>query len=404
MVRFSSATPGRSPPPRRYIITPPFTSYDVEVRATNAEGTSGWSNPGIGSTNAPGANNPPVFDEGSSAARSVSASAPADTSIGLPVAATDADSGDTLTYSLEGRDATLFDIGETNGQLLTRSGVTLIAGEPYTVTVVADDGRDRADIAVTIEATAAPPNNPPVFREGTSAARSVIRNAPAVTRVGAPFTATDADTGDTVTYSLEGTDVASFVIDPSTGQLTTLVALSGAQAGDTFTVVVVATDGKSPARLTVTITVSANTAPAFATTTASRSVSESASAGTSVGAPVTATDAERDALTYSLGGADAASFSIGGTTGQISVGPGTTLDYETRTSYTVVVTATDPSGESDAITVTINVTDVGRGTYDLDDNNRIDRSEVIAAIRDYFTGRIDRATVIELIRLYFSTG
>ena len=37
------------------------TSYDVEVRATNAEGTSDWSNPGIGSTNAPGANNPPVF-------------------------------------------------------------------------------------------------------------------------------------------------------------------------------------------------------------------------------------------------------------------------------------------------------------------------------------------------------
>ena len=38
------------------------TSYDVEVRATNAEGTSDWSNPGIGATNARGANNPPVFD------------------------------------------------------------------------------------------------------------------------------------------------------------------------------------------------------------------------------------------------------------------------------------------------------------------------------------------------------
>ena len=61
------------------------TSYDVEVRATNAEGTSDWSNPGIGATNAPGANNPPVFWEGVSATRSVSASAPAGTSIGLPV-------------------------------------------------------------------------------------------------------------------------------------------------------------------------------------------------------------------------------------------------------------------------------------------------------------------------------
>ena len=53
------------------------TSYDVEVRATNAEGTSDWSNPGIGATNARGANNPPVFDEGANAERSVSASASA---------------------------------------------------------------------------------------------------------------------------------------------------------------------------------------------------------------------------------------------------------------------------------------------------------------------------------------
>ena len=230
----------------------------------------------------------------------------------------------------------------------------------------------------------------------------MTRNAPALTRLGAPFTATDADTGDTVSYSLEGTDAASFAVD-ATGQLTNLVALTAAQAGDTFTVVVVATDGKSPARLTVTITVSANTAPAFASATTSRSVSETASAGAGVGAPVTATDAENDTLTYTLGGADAGSFSIGGTTGQITVGAGTTLDYETRRSYTVVVTATDPSGESDTITVTISVTDVGLGAYDLDDNNRIERSEVVAAVRDYFAQRIDRSTVIELIRLYFSS-
>ena len=34
------------------------TSYDVEVRAKNAEGTSGWSNPGNGATNAPGCEQP----------------------------------------------------------------------------------------------------------------------------------------------------------------------------------------------------------------------------------------------------------------------------------------------------------------------------------------------------------
>ena len=135
------------------------TSYDVEVRATNPEGTSDWSNPGIGATNAPGANNAPIFDEGTSAERSVSASASAGTSIGQPVRATDADSSDTLTYSLEGRDASLFDIDDALGQLLTKTGITLIAGETYTVIVTADDGTDDARITVTIEVTAGPPNN-----------------------------------------------------------------------------------------------------------------------------------------------------------------------------------------------------------------------------------------------------
>ena len=78
------------------------TSYDVEVRATNAEGTSDWSDPGIGSTNAPGANNAPVFDDGTNTRRSVSADAPSGTNIGAPVRATDADSGDTVSYRSRG--------------------------------------------------------------------------------------------------------------------------------------------------------------------------------------------------------------------------------------------------------------------------------------------------------------
>ena len=73
---------------------------------------------------------------------------------------TDADTSDTLSYRLEGRDAGLFDIDDATGQLLTKSGITLIVSEEYTVIVVADDGTDTARITVTIAATAAS-NSPP---------------------------------------------------------------------------------------------------------------------------------------------------------------------------------------------------------------------------------------------------
>ena len=281
------------------------TSYDVEVRARNAEGTSEWSNPGIGSTNAPGINNPPVFSDGVSTTRSVSASALAGTSIGLPVAATDADSSDILTYNLEGRDAAFFDIDATNGQLRTRSGVTLLSGETYTVTVLASDGTDTTRIGVSIEATAAPPNNPPVFSDGASTTRSVSENASAGSAVGNPVAATDADAGDT--------------------------------------------------------------------------------------------------LTYTLGGPDAARFAIGSGTGQITVGSGTTLDYETRTSYSVVVTATDPDGAQDTITVSISVTDVAElepSRFDTDNDGSISRDEVFGAIQLFLRGQATVDDVLGVILIY----
>ena len=88
-------------------------------------------------------------------------------------------------------------------------------------------------------------------------------------------------------------------------------------------------------------------------------VKESVAGGGNVGDPVKATDADGDALTYSLsGGADKDAFGIVQASGQITVGGDTKLDYETRTSYMVEVKAEDPFGMSDTVTVTITVTDV----------------------------------------------
>ena len=58
-------------------------------------------------------------------------------------------------------------------------------------------------------------------------------------------------------------------------------------------------------------------------------------------------------LTYTLGGADADSFSINRETAQLSTK--VALDKETKDTYTVTVTATDPSGLTATITVTITV-------------------------------------------------
>jgi hypothetical protein len=58
-------------------------------------------------------------------------------------------------------------------------------------------------------------------------------------------------------------------------------------------------------------------------------------------------------LAYTLGGTDAASFDIGSATGQLmTLAP---LDYETKATYSVTVTASDSGGLSDSIDVTITV-------------------------------------------------
>ena len=94
----------------------------------------------------------------------------------------------------------------------------------------------------------------------------------------------------------------------------------------------------------------------FASATTTRYVAENTAAGMNIGDPVMATDANDDDLTYSLGGTDMASFSINSSTGQLMTMAA--LDYETKMSYMVTVTAMDPDGLSASIDVTIMVTDV----------------------------------------------
>ena len=98
-----------------------------------------------------------------------------------------------------------------------------------------------------------------------------------------------------------------------------------------------------------------NTPPVFADDTAIRSVVENTAGGTNIGAPITATDADDgDTLTYSLSGQHADAFDIESATGQLKTD--VALDYETKRSYAVTVTADDGNGGTDTINVLIGVT------------------------------------------------
>ena len=87
--------------------------------------------------------------------------------------------------------------------------------------------------------------------------------------------------------------------------------------------------------------------------------SEEDSADDNVGGVVTANDPDpnEDPLTYTLEGTDASKFRVRDT-GQIEVGAGTELDYETKTTYMVTVMAEDSFGASASIALTIMVTNV----------------------------------------------
>ena len=112
-----------------------------------------------------------------------------------------------------------------------------------------------------------------------------------------------------------------------------------------------------------------------------RSVNENTTWFEPIGAPVTATDPNSDKLTYSLANARTSYFTIDAPSGLLQVGA--PLDYETVSSYTVTVIATDPSGAKDTITVTVSVNNVDeRGKVSLTWTKPQVDTEVIADLKD----------------------
>ena len=318
------------------------------------------------------AQNDPTFTEGGTADRSVAENTAAGVDIGSPVAATDADMGDVLEYSLGGTDASSFDIVATTGQLQTKAALDYETKSSYTVTVTVEDDEDpkRND---TIDITITVTN---VDEAGTVTITGTLEG-------GVELTAAVTDPDGTITSGS-----LSWQWSSSTASNGTFTDISGA-TGDKYTSVAAdvgmflkaEATYKDPESTTVDKTAEAVTSSAIAASNAkptfnddastTREVPENSSAGTNVGSPIAATDTDTsptDTLTYGLKNTgDHSSFTIVSTSGQIQTKTGVTYDFEaSKNTYTVTVTVHDgkdaANGNSavddDEITVTIDLTNV----------------------------------------------
>ena len=325
-------------------------SYSVTVNVSDGNGGSDSITVRIYVFNR---NDAPTFTDGTTTSRSVVENTLRNSDFGRAISATDQD-GNTLQYSLSGTNASSFRIVSTTGQLRTYAALNYEFKRSYSVTITASDGTFTDTIAVTINVTNV--NEAPIFREGTTATRQILEGTNSGVNIGTPVSATDPE-NNTLTYSKSGTDASSFTIISSTGQLQTRASLDyDTKSSYSFTMSV--SDGSYTDTISVTINViRPNRAPVFTESNpATRSINENTVSGTNIGSAVTATDADNDPLTYTLGGTDAASFTIMSTTGLLKTR--VSLDYETDSSYSVSVTVSDSRGGTDTITVNISIIDV----------------------------------------------
>ena len=326
--------------------------YNVTVGASDGALTTTKA-VAITVTNA--ANEAPVFTSAGTANFAENAAGTVYTAVATP------DAGQTLTYSLAGADASLFNINATTGVVTFKSSPNYEApadaggNNVYDVSVTASDGTNSATKAVAISVTNV--NEAPAITSAATA--SFAENA-----AGTVYTvaATDQDAGATLTYSLTGTDAARFNINATTGAITfksspNYEAPTDAGANNVYDVTVRASDGVNTTSKAVAITVTnVNEAPTI-TSAATKSFAENAT-----GTVYTATATDPDAgttLTYSISGADASLFDINGTTGVVTFK--SSPNFEVRADagannvYDITVGASDGTNTTTkavAITVT----------------------------------------------------
>ena len=281
---------------------------------------------------------------------------------------------DTLEYRLSGTDALDFSIDSSTGQIMVKSPLDYENKSLYSVKVEVTDNKDsenrpdtstdatiEVDIKVTDTLEPPPaPDAPTVTRDSARPGSALDAKWDAPIMTGRPAV-TDYD----IRYKADGDTNWTVSLFIGTTRAYTLTNLSDNTWHDVqvraYNDEGVGSWSASGRQLT-----SKNNGPPTFPAVVTRGVAENSPAGTNVGSPVKATDPDGDALTYTMGGTDAAKFQIATTTGQITLKAGTNLDYEAKTTYSVNLEVSDgknKNGKADTSTdattrVTIKVTDV----------------------------------------------
>ncbi|MDC0991096.1 Ig-like domain-containing protein [Gammaproteobacteria bacterium] len=207
--------------------------------------------------------------------------------------------------------------------------------DTFSYTITQGDKTSSADVTVTIEAV----NDAPTI--DTASTIQAAENQTAV----ATISVSDVDEDD-LTLTLSGTDADSF--DLSTDNVLTFKEAPDFETKSSYSITLSLTDGIETVTKDVTIAVTnVNDVAPELTSEATFSAAENQ---TAIGT-VTASDAEGDEITFAVSGIELAITSAGVLT--FSSAP----DYETKSSYTATITATDGINETTQ-DITVNVTNV----------------------------------------------
>ncbi len=144
--------------------------------------------------------------------------------------------------------------GATNASYTTTANDV---GEFLQATASYTDPEDSGKTASAVTSSAIGASNSAPTFSSSAATRTVPENSSAGTNVGGVVDASDSDTGDTLTYSLSGTDANDFSIVSTSGQIQTRsgVTYNFEAAKNSYSVTVTVHDGKDAAGGTDTSTI-----------------------------------------------------------------------------------------------------------------------------------------------------